>query len=569
MLSFKKLSNPFVLVLFIFIFGFILRFYNLSSIPKGLYPDETAIGYNAYSILESGKDEFGKSYPIYFRSFDDYKLPLYIYSTSLAIKLFGATDFSVRVTSALFGSLSIIFIFFLTYVISKKKYLASTTALFLALNPWELFFSRAGYEVNVATSLMLLGTLLFVLAVKNKKVTIFLLLSALAFLLSVYTYNVTRLISPIIFISLLVFYRKSFKNSYKKLIPALLLFGAGMLPFLVTFYTLQKESGFSSQQDALLVGNAVRAQFIETRSYFSTLPQVLQKLIFNYWAILFFWYIRNLVSFFSTSFYFIIGSSHPNQNIHLMAMFYYFEFPLMILGAYQGLKKKAAFLAPFAIWLVVIFFFVSIIESVPNGTRTFPVVIPLTALSSYGFYLLIKMILNTKNKILKISYVGFIVIFMSYSYLFFLLSYFLRYPIENAKDWRSEDKRTVEFIKGIEGNYKHIVFDDSAQFFYTSLLYYKKFDPTEYQSTAKYRYNGLVTTLVSAGKYSFENIDWNKQAPVSGWLYIVGKDNVPSNFGLNILSEINYPTRPIGIYYDRKIGQLSVTDNAYVIFEKK
>lgn len=76
----------FILLLSIFVFAFILRFYKLGEIPNGLYQDETAIGYNAYSILNIGKDEYGKDFPLYFKSFGDWKLPVYIYSTALSIK---------------------------------------------------------------------------------------------------------------------------------------------------------------------------------------------------------------------------------------------------------------------------------------------------------------------------------------------------------------------------------------------------------------------------------------------------------------------------------------------------
>jgi len=76
-----------VILIFVFILAFLLRFYNLDKIPNGLYQDETAIGYNAYSILETGKDEYGKSLPLYFKSFGDQKLPVYIYAAVISVKI--------------------------------------------------------------------------------------------------------------------------------------------------------------------------------------------------------------------------------------------------------------------------------------------------------------------------------------------------------------------------------------------------------------------------------------------------------------------------------------------------
>lgn len=556
------------LFVIIFLIGFFLRFIQLSSIPNGLYPDETALGYNAYSILVSGKDEHGETYPLYFRSFDDYKLPVYIYLTSAAINFFGEGAFSVRLASAVFGSLSIAALFYLVYVLSKNKYLASVSALFLALNPWHFFFSRAGYEVNVATSFILFGVLFFVLSLTKEKKLYFLIPSAIFFLLSVYTYNVTRLIAPVIFIALIIFYYKNLTDKSKTiLITVLTFFLVGMLPFITSFITLQSESGFSSHKDALIIGNATKAEIIETRSYFIDLPPLIQKAVFNYYFLVAFYYVKNLVSFFSTSFFFILGSDKPNQNIGQMAMFYFFEFPLIIAGVYYALKKKAKFLIPVLIWLLAVFIFGSVVRIVPNGTRTFPVVIPLTILSSYGFYILLEKLLYLKSMKVKISVIalsGFVII---YSYLFFFLSYFVRYPIEKAKDWRSEDQKTVSRILELEKNYNEIVFLENSEFFYTSFLYYSRYSPTTYHRSAKYRQSGLVSTLESVGKYKFGNIDWKNESPKEGTLYISGMEELPKS--VKVIDEIKYPKRPVGIYYDRKIGQLSVEDRAYIFFEKE
>ena len=95
-----KLNIKLLILLGIFVIAFILRFYKLGDVPNGLYQDETSIGYNAYSIMTTGKDEYGKIFPLYFKSFGDYKLPIYIYSAIIPIKLFGLNAFAVRFPSA-------------------------------------------------------------------------------------------------------------------------------------------------------------------------------------------------------------------------------------------------------------------------------------------------------------------------------------------------------------------------------------------------------------------------------------------------------------------------------------
>ncbi len=45
----------------------LLHFYRLSSIPDGLFIDECSVGYNAWCMAETGRDEHGTSWPVFFR----------------------------------------------------------------------------------------------------------------------------------------------------------------------------------------------------------------------------------------------------------------------------------------------------------------------------------------------------------------------------------------------------------------------------------------------------------------------------------------------------------------------
>ena len=56
----------------------ILRIYDISANPPGFFADEASFGYNAYSVLHTGKDEHGQI-AVFFEAFGEYKLPVYIY----------------------------------------------------------------------------------------------------------------------------------------------------------------------------------------------------------------------------------------------------------------------------------------------------------------------------------------------------------------------------------------------------------------------------------------------------------------------------------------------------------
>src|SRR5260221_12079057 len=133
----------------------ITRGYKLGSAPAGLYLDEAGQGYSAYSILKTGKDEFGKSFPIVFRSFTDFKTPVYVYLIVPLIPIFGLTKFAVRFPSFFFSILTIPVLYFLIMSFRVKSrnplnLVALISCLLLAISPWHILFGRTNFECNVA-----------------------------------------------------------------------------------------------------------------------------------------------------------------------------------------------------------------------------------------------------------------------------------------------------------------------------------------------------------------------------------------------------------------------------------
>ena len=97
----RKIAKPLIAVL---ILAAVLRFYHLDSNPPSPYWEEAALGYDAYSILKTGKDFHGHSWPlIAFESFGDYKPSLYFYATVPSVAIFGLNTFAVRFPSAFFS----------------------------------------------------------------------------------------------------------------------------------------------------------------------------------------------------------------------------------------------------------------------------------------------------------------------------------------------------------------------------------------------------------------------------------------------------------------------------------
>lgn len=542
-----------------------LRFYNISSVPPALYQDETSIGYNAYSILETGKDEHGKSFPLYFKSFGDQKLPVYFYLTAISEKVFGLNEFAVRFPSAVVGSLSVLILFLLVKEITKRSEIALLSSFLLALNPWHLHFSRAGFETNVALFFALLGSLFFILGVRRKNFLL-MFLSVVSFVGSLYSYNLTRLLSPLLF-SILVFTNWNVVKKIEK--GKILILGfIGLILLSPFIYTFLSESGVSSAQGALITSKDIEAKIIEIRGYYLYLPDIFTKIFFNKYVYLFWTYANNLVGIFSSPFFFISGTMHGNQGIGNFGMFHVFEFPIILLGLYKVLKDKLREYFFFIFWGVAVVLILALSKEVPHATRGFFLVVPGVIFSALGISIVFKYLSGIKIKIVSYACFAIGLAIAFYSLVFYLTSYHQRFPILYAQSWRTADKDLSLYLLENEKNYERIIFDDSSGFMYSSLLFYQGYSPKEFQSTLIRDKDDLegFSKVLSFGKYVFKKVDWGTD--LSGnVLVITSSENKPNDTA--VLKTFTYPLRPVALSIKEEIRQFAVEEPAYVLVEGK
>ena len=188
-------KNRIVVLSLIIILGVFLRFYRLGSVPSGLYVDEAGIGYNAYSLLKTGLDEYGKSWPVLMRRFGDFSPALYNYLTVIPVLVFGLNEFSVRFWSAVAGVVAI----YLVYLIAERSLWAAGL---IAMSPWGLMMSRVGTEGHFAFCLWLGGIYAYQLA---RKKNWWMVVSFLLFGLAINCYQASRLLVPLTIIGLFIF----------------------------------------------------------------------------------------------------------------------------------------------------------------------------------------------------------------------------------------------------------------------------------------------------------------------------------------------------------------------------
>ena len=538
-----------------------LRFYKLGQVPNGLYRDETAIGYNSYSILTTGKDEYGQRAPLYFKSFGDYKLPVYVYVTAATVKFFGLTPLAVRLPSAIFGVLTVLALYFLVKELTEDRLLSAVSSLLLAATPWHIHYSRAAFEVSLSLFFFTAGgTLLIQALTKNHRWKF--LLGTLCFILSLYTYNLTRLLTPVLYLLFLVVYRKELKTlTTSEKLATIGLSAILLAPFVATF---TGSGGVASAQGTLITSSAaVQAQLLELRSYMIALPPVLASLFFNRFILTFWQYLQHLASYLSVTFLFLTGSPHGNHGIGNVGQFYLFELPLIVLGIVASLKQKGVSQLLLFWWFFAAVAIAALTREAPHATRGFFLLVPVTVWAARGLMITIQW-LRTKTKRIQTILVSLMVLFALYNILFYLFSYFVRFPVFYAKAWRSADAQLVELLKQNGHNFDKIIIDKQAGFVYTSLLFYAQYPASDFQQTVKRAADDSegFSEVISFGKYEFRDIDWPKDFAQPNTLLITTRERKPLE--IPALATFYYPQRPVVFAVKQEIVRYPTEETSYV-----
>src|SRR3990167_2912061 len=228
----KDLYMKRILLLIIVMLALFLRLYDVGKVPAGIHRDEESNGYNAFSLLNTGKDRYGESFPILFRSFGSYQPPLYTYLAVIPIKLFGNTIQSVRLVSVFFGTALVLITFFFAQNLFKSKYkdgLSLVFALIIAISPIFIYFSRLVAEGNLGVTIFVASMLFFLVSLRKSKLFI---LGSFLLALSTHAYYSERIIAVIFLPLFLLIYKNYFLKNKTPVIIGATVFMIMMLPHL-------------------------------------------------------------------------------------------------------------------------------------------------------------------------------------------------------------------------------------------------------------------------------------------------------------------------------------------------
>jgi hypothetical protein len=410
-----------------------------------------------------------------------------------------------------------------------------TSALLLAIQPWAIHFSRGSWEANVNLTLTALATLLFL---KRRFA-----LSALFFGTTLWTYQGSKLFTPLIILTLLVLYRSRYH--ILDLAKPLFITVVVALPILV---------GVATQSGRLKVFSV----FSYTRQP-ETIQAILNQDKTDQINLTFYLFhsefldqargvVQRYLNHFSPRYLFFAGDwSNTRQATPFSGYLYIPEILTLIFGFYFTIKNYH--LNPKAYGLIIAWALLSPVPSafsrdIVSAVRSLPLLLPLALISGIG------LVQVSNRKILRFLYFGSLIFFLVY----FLDLYFIHSPHYTAEGWLYPYKASLAAVAKNMDNYDKIVFTPKLGQPYIFTLFYLAVDPAMFQSQVHLTESpvGDVGHVPRFGKFEFRAIYWPNDRGLSSTLFVGDQYELPESDlqvtpNVQRLSEVTYPNGSPGL----------------------
>lgn len=520
------LKNYSLILLLIIVLASLLRLPALGQLPVGITIDEAGQGLSAYSILKTGKDEWGDFLPLNPRGFGDYKPPVFMYLLVPSIWIFGLTEFAVRFPSAIAGILTVGIIYLLISDLFKNRTLGLLSALLMAISPWHVYYSRLGWESNIGLMFFILGIWLFIKGVEKAK---YLSFSVLSFGLAALSYHSFKLLVPLMVISLVIIFWNQIKTIKKQsFIPAFSI--VLVLAIIVGYgFLFSGASRRAADQSILKEENlsGLRQNQVE-----DGLPTPLNKVLYNRYQFLVTKVTDNYLGYYSFSFLFGPHRSDGSiLNFPSMGLLYIWQLPLLLLGIWYLIKNKSKASAVIFSWLLIAPIPAAITQDYMHAGRAQAILPAFTIISTVGLYYLSELIKSRNNKkILLVSatvIIGLSVLWRIDNYLFHTFNRQLGGLTQGHKE-------IVEYTKANYDKYDKIIFTKGQSEPHGFVGFYGGATPEEIQEASgawkKFETDGLRfldMTDYNLGKYEFKNVDYSRDRNEKNALIIAVPKEIP------------------------------------------
>lgn len=533
----KKFNWP-LLGLLAFIFASYLL--TLNKIPPGLTNDEADIGYEAYSISLTTRDQWGNFLPLqYFSGFGGTRLPFIVYWTVPFIKIFGLNTEAVRIAGVSAAVLVLVGVWALIRKI-YNNFLATTIVIILLLTPWFWGLTRTTNEAVPALALTVWGIWFLIKGEEKPK---FLLSASLLFGLSAYAYYSSQIFIPLFLSMLLAGWQWLYKEDLQSKIWAVLLFVILISPLLIK--TINGGGSAVRLGQTALFGNVALVGELNVRrgDCQQWAPSLWCKAIYNKPSMWLSQIGANYLNHFSLAFLFrdnwFVGILPPGK------LYYWVLLPGLFAALYYLASGKIPKGWLWISWLVA----APVADSLTgdgHAIRAFLMLPPIVVLSVLGWKFLLseRKLLSWRRVILT-----FLTVIFLMEAAVFLSDYWWYFPKKYSVYSHYQYKPLINYLLSVENDYPAIYVSNESKSVmqYVFYLFYGRYNPVVFQQ----------------GK----QVEWEREK--DGWIWVkrIGKWHFVKS--LPLLDSVPYGSLLVGTKDEiRNSGKSKASDGMILLLKR-
>jgi hypothetical protein len=219
------------------------------SNPPGFHRDEAALSLNAYTLSTELRDEDGARFPLFFRSFDDYKSPVYPYLLAGVFRLTGPDQQVARGFSAVLVLTAVLLLGVLARRLSGSWLVATVIVVLAGLTPWLFELGRVAIEATTQPLLVVLLLLWLERVARRERYGAGKgIVAGVLVGLITYSYTGSRLLGPLLAAALVVF---AGRGRWRFVVSAWASFAIALVP--IGVYAIRHPGNLTARYEATTI----------------------------------------------------------------------------------------------------------------------------------------------------------------------------------------------------------------------------------------------------------------------------------------------------------------------------
>lgn len=479
--------------------GVVLRLADLDRVPPGFNQDEACTGYEAYSVLTTGRDHHGNSLALVFQGFNDDRMPAFGYSLVPLEALLGLSPWVVRLGAALWGISDLVALALIGALMMGWTGAAAAVAI-AAVSPWHLPLSRFGHDAITAPVVATWAVLCFLIAIRRRDSN-WLIASAAVFGLSLYTYAIAKAFTPLMAPFLVLTYWREVRAMRGRAMAAAAVLVVIALP--VAWLTWRQSAEMQARFNQLSVLNQGGTGLDLARNFG-----------------------RALLSHFSRSFLFVRGDwyvvNHPPGFGQLLPA----QAAMVVLGLGSLMDARYRKFAVVLLgWLAAAAVPGALTVYAPHALRDSIAMEPWTLLSALGIVYLLE--LPIWRRAARLVLASALMALFAFEGARFVTFYFRDYPQIAARDFQYGIKQAMEAVKRLDADHRPVVITPSINQPYIYVLFFKLCRPEVFQRARVVQVPMLFGPVLAFDRYLFADPRAAFAALPHGVFVFTGSDATP------------------------------------------